>query len=113
VSEISQTLLFKALDGLAMRQTAIAENIANSGSEVFAIRSVDFEGALREAAQQGPEAVRNLTINFSSGPQTSGDAIRLDLQMQDASSTAMRYSALTDLLGRQMQVMRAAIRGGQ
>ncbi len=114
MSEISQALAIKAMDGLALRQTAIAENIANSGSDVFARRSVSFEDALREAAADGPEAVRSLVFNIEKDEsQISGSEIRLDLEMQSSSSTAGRYSALADLLGRQMQIARAAVRGGQ
>ena len=114
MSEISQALAIKAMDGLVLRQTAIAENIANAGSQVFAQRSVDFEAALREAASQGPEAVRSLVMTIDESPQAvDGNNIRLDLQMQSASATAMRYSALADVLGRQMQITRAAIQGGQ
>lgn len=114
MSEISQALAVKAMDGLAMRQTAIAENIANSGSETFALRSVDFEAALRDAAAEGPEAVRSVVMNIQNSEQARpGSEIRLDLEMQDAAATAMRYSALADVLGRQMQITRAAIRGGQ
>ncbi len=114
MSEISQALAIKAMDGLAMRQTAIAQNIANSGSEAFAVRSVEFEAALREAASQGPEKVRSVLFRVETNTEARpGDEIRVDLQMQDAAATAMRYSALADMIGRQMQISRAAVRGGQ
>ncbi len=114
MSEISQILAMKAMDGLAMRQTAIAQNIANSNSESFAVKSVNFEDQLREAATKGPDAVKSVVLEIQSAPaKRSGDDIRLDLEMQNASATAMRYSALSDILGRQMQIARSAIRGGQ
>lgn len=114
MSEISQALAVKAMDGLSMRQSAIAQNIANSNSETFAIRSVNFEEALREAAKDGPEAVRSMMIEMDQNTaQVPGGEIRLDLEMQSATSTAARYSALADLIGRQMQISRAAVRGGR
>lgn len=114
MSELSQILTIKAMDALVLRQTAIAQNIANSGSESYSVRSVDFEAALRNAAHDGPDAVRAFTATIDAdGPALSGGEIRLDLEMQSASATAMRYAALSDLLGRQMQLARAAIRGGQ
>lgn len=114
MSEISQALAAKALDALALRQTAIAQNIANSNSESFAIQTVEFEAALREAATQGPAAVEALVFQIQDGAdQRPGSEIRLDLEMQESAATAMRYSALSDLLGRQMQIARTAIRGGQ
>ena len=112
MSEISQALAMKAMDALAMRQTAIAQNIANAGSETLQRKSVSFEDALREAAEEGPEAVRALVFNIENeGPEIAGGEIRLDLEMQSSSSTAGRYAALADLMGRQMQIARAAVRG--
>jgi flagellar basal-body rod protein FlgB len=39
--------------------------------------------------------------------------MRLDLELATASETGLRYAALLDLLGRQLQISRIAIRGGQ
>ncbi|WP_379549944.1 flagellar basal body rod protein FlgB [Erythrobacter sp. W53] len=114
MSEVSQILTIKAMDALALRQSAIAENIANSGSQNYALKSVDFEAELRRAAESGPDAIRKFVAKIeTSGPMQSGDEIRLDLEMQSASATAMRYAALSDLLNRQMQLARTAVRGGQ
>ena len=114
MSEVSQILVIKAMDALLQRQSAIAENIANANSEAYAVKSVDFEAELRAAAAQGPDAIRAFTAKVqSTGPMQRGDEIRLDLEMQSASATALRYAALSDLLGRQLQITRAAVRGGQ
>ena len=43
------TVLSTALDGLAMRQRVIADNIANLDTPGFRATSVDFESALRAA----------------------------------------------------------------
>lgn len=114
MSEISQILTIKAMDALVLRQAAIAQNIANANSESYAAKSVDFEAELRKAAESGPEAVKSFVANITTtGTSQPGNEIRLDLEMQSASATAMRYVALSDFLGRQMQIVRAAIRGGQ
>lgn len=114
MSEVSQILTIKAMDALSLRQTAIAENIANSNSQSYAVKSVDFEAELRKAAEAGPEALRNFSARIeTTGPVQSGDDIRLDLEMQSASATAMRYAALSDILNRQMQINRIIVRGGQ
>lgn len=114
MSEISQILIVRAMDALALRQVAIAENIANSNSQSYAHKSVDFEAELRRAADDGLDAVRNFTANIRTvGAALPGDEIRIDLEMQSASATAMRYAALSDILSRQMQINRTAVRGGQ
>jgi flagellar basal-body rod protein FlgB len=112
MSGVSQLLAIKALDGLHLRAVAIAENIANSGSGTFRSRSVDFEAELREAAASGVAAIQgyNASISTGSAPMR-GEDVRLDLEMASASETALRYAALTDILNRQMQLSRLAVRG--
>jgi flagellar basal-body rod protein FlgB len=39
--------------------------------------------------------------------------MRLDLEVATAASTALRYQALLDVLGREMNLRRAVIAGGQ
>jgi flagellar basal-body rod protein FlgB len=110
MSGVSQLLAIKALDGLHLRAIAIAENIANSGSTSFRARSVDFEAELREAS--GVAAIQNYNASISTdGTVTRGDEVRLDLEMASASQTALRYAALTDILNRQMQLSRLAVKG--
>lgn len=102
------------MDGLYLRQVAIAENVANSGSESFAVKAVDFESRLKAAFADGAQALKSFRPQMESqGFAISGGDIRLDMEMQSASATALRYAALSDVLGRQMQIARAAVRGGQ
>jgi flagellar basal-body rod protein FlgB len=109
---ISAQLISRALDGLSMRQLATAENIANAGTHSFRPLRVSFEAALRTAATQGPEAIAQVRPELTQAPLPDGD-LRIDLELATASQTALRYAALIDLLGRQIQISRTAIRGGQ
>jgi flagellar basal-body rod protein FlgB len=112
MSGVSQLLAIKALDALHLRAIATAENIANSGSTAFRGKSVDFEAELREAAGSGVAAIQAYNASIrTEGTSTRGDEVRLDLEMASASETALRYAALTDILNRQMQISRLAVRG--
>lgn len=103
----------KALDGLQMRMSAISWNMANVNSPNLRTLKVDFEDALRRASVQGADAVQNLQLHYSAGQVFGpGQDRRMDLLIADASQTAMRYSALVDMLGRRMALASAAI-GGQ
>lgn len=114
MSSVSEILAIKAMDGLYLRAAAIAENIANSNSRSFHIQTVDFEDALREAALRGPDALAEFKPSLQKAAQAmTGADVRLDLEMASASATSLRYSALSDILNRQMQLNRLAIRGGQ
>ena len=112
MSSVSNLLAIKALDGLHLRAIAIAENIANSGSDRFHVRSVDFEGELRRAAEGGAGTLAAFSPSLTTSPSPiEGGDVRLDLEMANASATALRYAALTDILNRQMQISRLAVRG--
>jgi flagellar basal-body rod protein FlgB len=114
VDPISAILITKALDGLYARSQATAQNIANANSPGFRPLRVDFEEALRAAARQGPEALRSVGATVGQVPDSAAaGGMRLDLELATASETGLRYAALLDLLGRQLQISRTAIRGGQ
>lgn len=111
MGEITSTLLIKALDGLSARQIATAENIANANSPGFRPLRVSFEAALAAAAGRGEGAVRAVEARTQSA--ALAEPVRVDLELATASATALRYSALTELLNRQMQIEAIAIEGGR
>lgn len=120
MEQLTALLLTKALDGLAMRSSAIAQNIANANSPGYVPIGVSFEERLKSAAAAGLDAVRALQPEFvrrlpdPAQPSGLGSAdVRLDLEMETASATALRYAALVDVLGRQMQLHRIAAMGAQ
>jgi flagellar basal-body rod protein FlgB len=114
VDPVSAVLINKALDGLSARYLATAQNVANANSPSFRPLRVTFEESLREAAGRGPGAVEQVTPRVEAMTLSPlGQEMRLDLELATASSTAMRYAALLDLLGRQLQISRIVVRGGQ
>lgn len=111
---VSAILITKALDGLYARSQATAQNVANANSPGFRPVRVNFEEALRAAARQGPAALRSVDATVGQVPSGAAEGeMRLDLELATASETGLRYAALLDLLGRQLQISRTAIRGGQ
>jgi len=111
---ISSIIINKALDGLSMRALATAQNIAGASSPRYQPLQVKFEESLKAAAAKGPEAVRDLPLTITrAAPSGFGDEPRLDLELSTAASTASRYGALLNLLGREMQIEHIAIQGGQ
>ena len=110
MTEITSSLIVRALDGLSARSAATAENIANAGTPNFRPLRVTFEEALTAAARDGRPMA---SVQPQIAAAAEGESVRLDLELATASSTALRYSALTELLGRQMQIHSIAISGGQ
>jgi flagellar basal-body rod protein FlgB len=111
---LSALVINRALDGLALRAIATAENIANANSPAYRPLRVTFEEALRTAAHEGPDAIRGVVPRMEHQPAPQfGTEMRIDLELATAAETANRYAALIDLLGRQIQMTRTVIRGGQ
>ncbi|MBX9813652.1 MAG: hypothetical protein K2X76_03020 [Sphingomonas sp.] len=114
MDSLAPIAIAKALDGLALRAAATAENIANANSPNYRAVVVRFEEQLRAAAARGADAVRSVTPETTHAPLPAlGGEMRLDLEMATAAQTAMRYAALIDILGRQIQIDRAVIAGGR
>jgi flagellar basal-body rod protein FlgB len=104
-------LLLKALDGLSARAAATAENVANSATPNYRPAEVRFERMLAAAAHGGADAVRAVKPQLER--HSSPDGVRLDLELANASTTAMRYAALVELLGRQIQLHSLSISGNR
>ena len=111
---ISAATVTKALDGLSTRMTVTAANIANANSGAFRPQRVRFEESLRAAAARGLDAIRQVRPEIDAAPPGRfGDEPRLDMELASATDTAMRYGALVGLLGREMEITRLLVRGGQ
>lgn len=109
---LTTSTIIKAMDALSVRMTVTAENIANAGTLGYRPLRVSFEQALASAAQQGEAAIRAVQPKIERAPQTGDSAdMRLDLEAQTAQSTATRYSALVEMLGREMNLDHMAITG--
>lgn len=111
---LSAVIINKALDGLSLRAATTAQNIASANSRDSRTMRVNFESSLRAAAERGAEAVRAVEPTVSAVAGTVADQeTRLDLELATASETGLRYAALIDILGREMQIERTIVRGGQ
>ena len=114
MTPISAALITKSLDGLALRLEVTAANIANANSRGFRPSRVTFEQSLKAAAAQGPDAIAAVTPRIEAlAAGRFGDELRTDLELDTATTTAGRYSALVEFLGREMQIARVAIGGNQ
>jgi flagellar basal-body rod protein FlgB len=105
MDSVSAVLILKSLDGLSLRATATAQNIANANSVGYKPVRVTFEDALMKAVPQGVAAIRNVSPQIiTDGPSEYTGGMRLDLELATASSTAGRYTSLVEILNRQLQI---------
>ena len=113
MEQVTAALIIKALDGLALRQSYTAQNIANADSPNYTPVRVTFEESLRSAARQGPGAIADVKPSAEAALDEAGSSgTRLDLELATASQTAERYGALMELLSRQLALRHALIMDG-
>lgn len=112
MESVSAAMILKALDGLSLRATATAQNIANANTPDYRPLKVTFEEALARAAPDGINGIKAVTPQILSAvDEYGGVGMRLDLELATASATAGRYGALIEVLNRQLQIQAIALSG--
>lgn len=100
-----------ALDGLLLRQKAIAHNLANANTAGFAPVRVAFEEQLAQlaktsAAKNAREMREQFAPEISSA--TSG-YVAIDEELSRLSQTALQYQALTKALTKHYAILSTAL----
>lgn len=104
-----------ALDGLMMRQEAIANNVANLTTANYTATNVDFEGALKSALDMpgsGTASTRSFMSTVASSAERKQDGNNVSLEEQSLLGTETnlrlnlalraaegRFNAVRDVLG--------------
>jgi flagellar basal-body rod protein FlgB len=109
---INHVLALKVLDGLSARAEATAQNIANASTPGYRPVSVTFEGALAAAADTGAPALERVRPTLQR-TEAAGADLRLDLELETAAATQLRYSAVVEVLSRSLALRQAALSGGR
>lgn len=110
-----------ALRGLAMRQAAIASNVANVDTPGYKAVRVRFEEQLRRALLAGDASVRKEPVREAdllptaepvlASARNDGNSVDIDQEMVALADTTLRYSAVARLLSERLALMRSIISG--
>ena len=112
MSELTTQALQYALDGLTLRQQAIAGNISNAQTPGYKAQEVDFEDLLGQAVSNGTApAAPTITQSTAAGDAT-GNNVELGAQLVDAQETTLRYQSMVDALNTQFRILRGSMGGG-
>ena len=111
-------LIGKALDATAMRQQAVAQNIANANSPGYRRLGVSFEQQLSQLRSQlaDGQAVRPAQVDALQARLDTvdgGDKVALDQEIADLSATTLHQQALLKALNRHYAILGVAINGGK
>lgn len=108
---VAMYAISSALDGLAARQRAIADNIANINTPGFLADRVQFEDALASAVADGNTAGPVVSTARSLEPtREDGNNVNLDRETLLNVDTGLRYSLMLRAADHEFGVLRASMR---
>ncbi|AEI10976.1 MULTISPECIES: flagellar basal body rod protein FlgB [Cellulomonas] len=110
LNSVSYVAVNSALDSLALRQRAIADNVANLQTPGYRARVVEFEAELSRAVGQGSGAADATIRRSSAATQLNGNNVNLDEQTLLNVETNLRYQLATQAASGQFSSVRAAMR---
>lgn len=109
LESVTTTALTSALSGLAERQRAIADNIANVNTSGYRAKVVSFESALARSVERGDGAV-TATVRESTAPtRLNGNNVNLDTETLSNIDTVLRFQFASQAIGGQATSITKAI----
>jgi flagellar basal-body rod protein FlgB len=107
---VTSVALSSALDGLALRQKTIANNIANVNTPNYHAQRVTFEDALAQSVRAGDGHVTATTQSSLDPTQLNGNNVNLDTETLSNVDTVLRYQFAAQASSNQFTAVRAAMR---
>ena len=103
----------RAMDGVALRQRVVSQNIANAMTPGYQAKKVQFEGALADAIRSGGELdVVPATTAPTRGPvREDGNNVSLEAESSALLESGLQFDALVQAANYKHNVMRTAVRG--
>ena len=102
--------LERYMDLLSARQKLVASNIANADTPGYRTQDFDFQAEFAHAMGGGPPLVSPVS---GLAVKNDGNNVNLDREARLLSENALRFSAASNLLRGQLQMVRTAIKEGQ
>lgn len=107
---VSFNAISSALDGLALRQRAIADNIANVNTPDYHAKRVAFEDALSASIADGDGRVGATTQRSLEPTRLNGNNVNLDTETLSNIDTVLRFQFATQAIGGQFSSIRSALK---
>jgi flagellar basal-body rod protein FlgB len=115
--DVTQAALDEALAGSALRQQALANNLANANTPGFKRSDVDFQTALANelSAPTTEDAVHSMQfttqVDQSGAQRADGNNVQVDAEMAKLNENAVTYQALVEVAKARLSMISAAIGG--
>jgi len=110
LESVTSAALASAMDGLALRQRAIANNIANVNTPNYHAKRVSFEDALAASVRSGDGHAEATTAASLEPTQLNGNNVNLDTETLSNIDTVLRFQFAARAIGGEFTAVRAAMR---
>ena len=107
---VTSLALESALDGLALRQRAIANNIANVNTPGYHARRVEFESALAKSVSRGDGKSAATTATSLEPTRLDGSNVNIDTETLSNIDTVLRFQFATQAASGPFNSIRTALR---
>lgn len=107
---VTSVAISSALDGLALRQRAIANNIANVNTPNYHAKRVSFEDALANSVAAGDGHAAATTGTSTEPTQLNGNNVNLDTETLSNIDTVLRFQFTAQAAGSEFTAVRTAMR---
>jgi len=110
ITSVTATAIESALTGLAARQRAIADNIANVNTPGFRAQRVAFEDALATSIRDGSGRVEPTMQRSLEPTRLDGNNVNLDTETVSNIDTVLRFQFASRAMDGQFASVRTALR---
>jgi flagellar basal-body rod protein FlgB len=110
LESVTSRALESALDGLSMRQKAIANNIANINTPGYTAERVSFEDALAQSVANGNGSVSATMARSLEPTNENGNNVNLDTETLSNTTTVLQYQFATQAENQVLTSVRAVLK---
>jgi flagellar basal-body rod protein FlgB len=110
LESVTSAALSSALDGLALRQRTIANNIANVNTPNYHAKRVAFENALAQSVEAGNGHTVATTASSLEPTRLDGNNVNLDTETLSNIDTVLRYQFAAQAVNGPLSAIRTAFR---
>jgi flagellar basal-body rod protein FlgB len=103
-----------AIRGSSLRETALAQNVANANTPGYQRKDVDFESSLRAAMVDGqdPDTLQFSVETDPSAPmQPDGNSVDIDTESARLAENGLQYESLVTVEKGRLDILQSAIGG--
>jgi flagellar basal-body rod protein FlgB len=103
-------VIYGAMKGLAARQRATADNVANAETPGFKATKVDFESSLRSAITTGkPETTSFSAIKSDEPNGPNENNVRMDDETVTMIDTGLKYQTMVEAMNAKFRLLKTAM----